>query len=74
MNELGGTLGGIFDTFLPEIARKKLEDSGLIQKQEPPATERTPRAVNRSTLPPWLIPVAAVAGVGLVLYLVLRKS
>lgn len=73
MDNLGSTFGNLFDTLLPEVARKKLEDSGLIRKQEPPVTERAPRANTPSQMPAWLLPVAAVAGVGVILYLVLRK-
>ena len=73
MDNIGTTFGNLFDTLLPEVARKKLEDSGRIAKQEPPVTERAPRGASRSQLPPWLIPVAAVAVVGVILYLVLRK-
>lgn len=73
-NELGITFGNLFDRFLPEIAKTKLEDSGLIRRQEPPVTERAPRvSTPGQQLPAWALPVAAVAGVAVVLYLVLRK-
>lgn len=73
MDNALSTFGNLFDTLLPEIARTKLEESGLIRRQEPPVTERAPRANTPSKIPAWALPVAAVAGVGVILYLLLRK-